>query len=270
MEDGDTATEDAYRTWCEESVIDLPPVPPGSIKYASLACGHTNTCLRAIKWGCRSTHPVLSDGTHYNMDNVMRKDAKLGNAAVNGLWFLIIEPHVLVKHPALIRVFDASRNVAPHVAAPESESTGMNKLYLKWAKDEADGKTGSYVKYLAEILRPRPPWAGSVQHMVPFLQNHAGGIEGVRWEDFQTRHSHSIPSGTRQMAGAIFQALAAVKDSELVYAVLYAAYNCPEDKVINKFCSQFSVGDINKLAISHTATDDQQKREEQKCRHGEE
>ena len=72
------------------------------------------------------------------------------------------------------------------------------------------------------------------------------------------------------MTGAIFQALAGVKDSELVYAVLYVAYSCPEDKVEHQFCSQFTPADINKLVVSHNATDDEQKREEQKCRHGEE
>ena len=82
MAPGDSTTEDAYRIWCEESVIDLLPVPPGSIKYESLACGHTNTCLQAIKFGCLSTHPVLSDGARYDMDNVKKKDEKLATAAV--------------------------------------------------------------------------------------------------------------------------------------------------------------------------------------------
>ena len=71
---GDTTTEDAYRIWCEESNVDLPPVPEGSIKYASLACGHTNTCLRAMKCLCLSTHPIFSDGSRYCMENITRKD----------------------------------------------------------------------------------------------------------------------------------------------------------------------------------------------------
>jgi hypothetical protein len=185
----DHESEDKYRIWCEEAVTDLPPVMAGSTRFASLACGHTNTSLRAIQYGCLSTHPLLSDGTRYNIDNVRRKDAKLANAAEEGLWWWVLDAHVLAKYPALIRIFDASRNAATHVAAPESEVAGMNKLFKMWAKDEAAGKRGSYVTYAALVLRSRPPWEKEVTHFVPFLQNHAGGVKGAAWNEFCNRHS---------------------------------------------------------------------------------
>ena len=108
----------------------------------------------------------------------------------------VIDEHVIRKYPALLRVFDASPDGAAHVATPESEVTGMNKLFDLWAADEIAGTTGSYVKYLSEVLRSRPPWAAHVQYMVPFLQNHAGGTEeGLLWKEFMTWHSHNIAVG---------------------------------------------------------------------------
>jgi hypothetical protein len=84
LEPNDHESEDKYRIWCEEANTDLPPVMAGSTCFASLACGHTNTSLRAIQQGCRSTHPILSDGEYYCMENVKRKDPKLADAAVEG------------------------------------------------------------------------------------------------------------------------------------------------------------------------------------------
>ena len=66
----DRESEDAYRIWCESAPVDLPPVTAGSTEYASFACGHTNTGLRAIQQGCRSSHPVLSEKGYYCMENV--------------------------------------------------------------------------------------------------------------------------------------------------------------------------------------------------------
>ena len=222
----------------------------GSIQFVSLACGHTDTCLRAIKCGCLSTHPILSDGTRYDIEKIRRKDLKFAKAVETGLEWWVLQKQVLVKYPDLLRVFDASRNAASHVATPESEITGMNKLFVKWAKDEEDGEIGSYVKYLAEVLRSRPPWGTHVKHMLPFLQNHAGGIEGEIWKQFQSRRSHTVPSGTRMIARTVFQVLANVKDSKFAYAAFYSAYNCPDFGVVNKYCVWFTTGDFNRLIVT--------------------
>ena len=204
------------------------------------------------------------------MENVTRKDKKFAGAAMKGLYWTVIDEHVFRKYPALLRVFDASRNAAAHVATPESEVTGMNKLFLLWAVDERAGRTGSYVKYLSEVLGSRPPWASHVQYMVPFLQNHVGGSEGLLWKDFMTWHSHNIASGTRCMSGIMFQVLAKVQSSVNAYAILKAAYNCPENQVLNRFCNWITVAEVSKLIVTPIATDTLQKIEEKKGRHREE
>ena len=200
------------------------------------------------------------------MENVSRKDEKFARAVLKGLFWTIIEEYVIRKYPALLRVFDTSRNAAAHVATPESEVTGMNKLFDLWAADEIAGTRGNYVKYLSEVLRSRPPWASHVQYMVPFLQNHAGGTEGLLWKDFMTWHSHNIASGTRCMAGTMFQALAKVQSSVNAYAILKAAYNCPENQVLNKFCNWITVAEVSKIIVTPIATDTIQKIEEKSRR----
>ena len=69
---------------------------------------------------------------------------------MKGLFWTVIDKHVIDKYPAILRVFDASRNCASHVATPESEIAGMNKLFRLWAKDEKAGIVGSYVRYVSE------------------------------------------------------------------------------------------------------------------------
>jgi hypothetical protein len=262
VEPEDKESENAYRTWCEESTVDLPKVPAGSTSYSTLACGHTNTSLRAIQQECRSTHPILSDGTRYNMDNVRRKDPKFAEAATSGIWWWVLEAHVLQKYPAIIRIFDASRNASTHVATPESEITGMNKLFMMWSKDEKAGVSGSYFAYVAVVLRSRPPWGNDCKHYVPFLQSHAGGDKEANWSEFQTRHSHTVASATRKMDGKIFRLLATATDTVLVYASLYAAYLCPEDTLVNGFCVWITAADFGKIIVVHKAGDDAKKKAE--------
>ena len=107
----------------------MATVAQGSIKYASIACAIPT-----------QSYNLLSDGTRYCMENITRKDEKFAGAVVKGLIWTVIDEHVLRKYPALLRVFDASRNASSHVATPESEVVGMNKLFLLWAKDEEAGK----------------------------------------------------------------------------------------------------------------------------------
>jgi hypothetical protein len=174
---------------------------------------------------------------------------------VEGLWWYIIEEHVLKSYPALIRVFDASRNASTHTATAESEITGLNKLIGMWAKDEANGIRGNYLTYVAIVVRSRPPWQDSIMHFVPFLQAHAGGVKITDWREFQARRSHSVASADRKMAGPVFLLLAGAKDTPLVYAVLYAAYLCPEGTQDNKYCVWFSAADFNRIIVAHKPKD---------------
>jgi hypothetical protein len=77
------------------------PVPVGSIKFESLSCGHTNTCLRAVQGRCLSTHPQLSEGTRFDMGNVEKKDDQFAEAVTNGLNWCVLESHVLREYPQM-------------------------------------------------------------------------------------------------------------------------------------------------------------------------
>ena len=118
------------------------------------------------------------------------------------------------------------------------------------------GVSGCYFRYVAVVLRSRPPWGNDCVHYVPFLQAHAGGVNGAAWSEFQTRHSHSVASGERKMDGKTFKLLAAATDTVLVYASLYAAYQCPEHTLVNGFCMWFTAADFSKIIVVHKSSDD--------------
>ena len=82
----------------------------------------------------------------------------------------------------LVGLFDASRNATGHVQTPESEVTGMNKLFTEWAKSKKAGNPGEYHDLVVAAVRLRPHWAPDVEHMVAFLGVHAGGFEGKYWD----------------------------------------------------------------------------------------
>ena len=118
----DRSDEDEYRTWCETACVDFPPVLLNSILFVSLACGHTNTGLRAIVMGCLSESLANGNGTNFDLEIIRKRDPTFAEAAVHGLWWTVIPQYVTDAIPELIPLFDASRNARGHVQTPRARS----------------------------------------------------------------------------------------------------------------------------------------------------
>ena len=246
--EGDTSDEDAYRKWCDESAVDFPAVGRFSLEFFSLACGHTNTSLRSIICGCLSNSTVLGDGTNYCLDIIRQKDATYAEAAEEGLIWTVINHKVIEAFPELVSLFDASRNSKEHVQTPESEVSGMNKMWTEYVQLQKKGALGDYWSSVAEsAVRSRPLWAENVEHYAAFLARHAAGIAGIPWRQFMSLHAHNVASDLRMMPGYVFEHLALVHSTNNVYAVLLADYLSPDYGVKNKRCEWFQRGQLKAL-----------------------
>ena len=95
LEGLDRTDEDEYRTWCENAGSDFPAVLPGSIKYASFACSHTNCGLRLILSRCESENVRLGDGCNYSIDVIRKRDAAYALAVEEGIVWSVVPDHVI-------------------------------------------------------------------------------------------------------------------------------------------------------------------------------
>ena len=60
--------ENFNKEWPKAAEVEMAPVPDDSIKYGSLAGGHTTWVLRAIAANCACTDPKLGDGLQFSAE----------------------------------------------------------------------------------------------------------------------------------------------------------------------------------------------------------
>ena len=96
----------------------MAPAPDDSIKYGSLACGHTTWVLRAITANCACTDPKLGDGLQYSAEVIGRKDAGYEQAVRSGFLWAVLKWWVACLWPEIPDLLQSSRNAAGHVQRP--------------------------------------------------------------------------------------------------------------------------------------------------------
>ena len=92
---GDRTDENEFRRWCEDACLDFPEVEPGSLKFVSLACSHTNCGLRLIVCRCASSNERLGDGEFYNVEVIRKHDKAYAAAVEEGMTWTVVPAVVL-------------------------------------------------------------------------------------------------------------------------------------------------------------------------------
>jgi len=259
IESGDRYDEYSFRSWCAAAEVDLPPVPPGSLEAVALACSHTNCGLRAIDSKCESANPKLGDGSNYDIEVIRKRDQPFAEAVEEGLLWTVVRAVVLRMYPELVDLWTVARNTFGHVQRPENEVTGLAKLHASWAKQKKMGQAICYDAIVKNIAKGKPWWAPFVMDFTSFLGRHAGGIDGLHWKRFQAFHAHCVRSHERQMPGYMWEDLAQIHETLIVYAILMAAYLCPaEEGLEDKRCTWIKTTELKNLgakAAMQTRTD---------------
>lgn len=208
---------------------------------------HGNTGLRAIFMKCLAESLLLGNGACFDVEVIRKKDPAFAEAVEKGFIWIVLEQIIIDAFPALVGLFDASRNAIGHIQTPESDVSGMNKFTMEWADCLKRKGVPQFVEITKAVVRSRPSWAVHVHFMVAFLSTQAGGTNSEMWSKFKDIHNHYVPSTQRQIPGRVLESLSLVKCPPVVYAVLLAVCLCPESHVINKQCEWFSTADLAKL-----------------------
>ena len=107
----DDSIEVFNRKKCE-GLVSMAPVPPNSIHFGSLACGHTNQALRAIAAGTSTDCPILSEVSQDGKLSVGRlraRDKAYAKAVDQGLTWKVLKHEVRAMWPKALEIIQALR-----------------------------------------------------------------------------------------------------------------------------------------------------------------
>ena len=100
---------------------EIPPVEPGTCKYASVSCSHTNMVLRMFRAGFRHPDARFTCNGNLPMDMLKGFDKEFCDAASTGLLWDVLSQDVVKEFPELPNLFQQAMNTGSQIQRKESE-----------------------------------------------------------------------------------------------------------------------------------------------------
>ena len=199
---------------------DLAPVPDGSIKFGSLACGHTNAGLRCLQAGSPCSHQCLSVLGKMSLQKVEEKDQMMATAARTGLYWRVYKASIREEYPEALAIIQGARNT--RVGAPITEVAGLRQLHAGASAAQRSGLEPDWEVIRRAALRCQPPWASHVDDMIQFVVAKSGGFEGHAISYLAAFYRQFAKSMERKLNCSLFAAFANVPfqySGQLVFRV---------------------------------------------------
>ena len=249
---GDSEVEDANRLFVEGT--GLAPIEEDSIRYGSLSAGHTNAGLRCINAEVPSDSPLLSQDGRMSKEKLRKQCPEHYKAVNEGMPWKVLRWPVREKYPEALGLIARARNTAGHVARKVNEVEGLAQMHsaasgqIKAAAASGQkGATVDWVRIKRAVLRSRPPYVDRIDALILFVAAKGGGVEGHYLKFCKTMHRRLVNPSKRVVLGPLFAALADFPYQYLSYAILIAAYTCPEEHLRAGVCSWISATEVTSL-----------------------
>jgi hypothetical protein len=188
----------------------IPPYPPGQPRYASIACSHTNACLRALLHGAPGLpgmHDDIMVAGKLNVDLLRGKDPKFAEACQSGLTWRIISQVAVAEFPDLPSLIQSASNCTGQLAKGEHEVQLMRRICNTIQVCLKNGRSANFPDLKNQILRSRPACGAAAPFMHRFLMKFSMEATGL-WDRVEQILRSSANSG-RQLGADFFEALAA-------------------------------------------------------------
>jgi hypothetical protein len=234
--------------------LDLAPVPPHSIKFGSLSCGHTNMALRCIAAGVASSCPLLSDGGKMDLEKLTRRDQDFGRAVTTGLQWRVLKSVVRDDYPKVLDIIQSAKNVSGHIQRKIHEVQGMQQMHNLASAAQAAKQPVDWGSIKRAVLRSKPPFEASLDSIIQFLAVRSGGLDGHFLKFFLAMHRQFVkPSLRSSVPASLYSALAAMPCHYVAWALLQAAFTCSMEYVKSGLCGFVTAGDVNNLTRQNSA-----------------
>ena len=230
----------------------LAPVEPCSLKFASLACSHTNAFLRCIAAGVPSDDPLVSENGFFCLSKVQRHDTKLASAVARGLHWAVLKAEVGKRFPELPKLLQQAMNAPASACRLENEVQVMMSIQQQAAEEQqATGGNPDYDRILSSVARTKPPCLPDLKDLLKFVVCCSGGSDGMLLNDLGEFHREGVESEKRTVRGAFFQSVADWNVDKVFFlkmALVKTQYTCPVKLVCRKECLYITSGDMASAA----------------------
>ena len=216
----------------------LPPVEDMCLQ--SISASHTNAFLRAVKSGCISACPSLSDSHgRLNIEQVCYNRAGLREAIMLGLHWFVVSKSAVERFPKLIDLIQKSMNTRAHES--QSETEVMLSMHLQAQK----------ISDWNEIEKSAPfsnhPCKAWLHELSVFVRENGGA--GQLLEDLNmfsralgSMKGQTAAGSTKMMGSEFWSKLNSMKwplgekKPWLMIALVKANIASPPNKVVDGFC----------------------------------
>ena len=228
----------------------MAPVDQGSIRYGTLACGHTNFGLRCIAAGVPSSCPYLSEEGRMSLGKLERRDPAFASAVASGLRWKVVKWEVRYLYPQVLHFLQAARNAVSTMYRTENEMQGLLRIHAYAGAAQKMQIDIPWPTIKATILRSKPAWADSFDAMIAFVASRSGGVDGRFLLYLAAFHRNHVDSTRNSVPGSLYRALADFPFHYVALAIFQAAWRCPPDFVTAGRCTWISASEVNGLAKS--------------------
>ena len=160
----DTETHSINNYVAEAASGMLAPCPIGSLKFASVGCGHTNQGIRAIDAECMcDSAPEMTMDGKFNLDKIKAADPNLADAVIEGLDWLVICSEVEEAFPELPEILQEALNIMNQLARPESELQIMCKMHSMARSLQTLNECIDWAAIVAKCSRSKPRCSEDLQ-----------------------------------------------------------------------------------------------------------
>ena len=232
----------------------LAPVEPGSIRFGSLACSHTNMALRAIAAGCASNNALISDGKNFSLPRVEQRDPEFARAVRVGLSWRVYSWKVRDLYPEVPGIVQAARNLGSSLNRSESEMQTLLRLHLLSVSLKIPGSEVPWADIKREIGRTRPPCKSKLGFMIGFVIARSGGAGGEHLKYLAVFHRNFVDASVRAgLPPDVYDKLSTFPQHFLALAMLQAVWTCPVQFVKNLQCTHITANEIAALGKAITS-----------------
>ena len=224
------------------------------IKVLSISASHTNAFLRAVKAGCKSGCPELTDaGGKLNMEEICLNRPELRKAIQDGLRWCVLSDAAVSQWPDLIDLVQKSMNTQ----ARESQSE-VEVMMSMFQQAQAQGSQVNWTEIENAAKFPNPPCKAWVPALALFVREYCGAGELLQDLNMFSRALGGLKdqkaAGSKKILGSEFwQKLNSLswgpgkKMPWVMNGTIKANLASPPNKVVDGFCKLVEARHIAQL-----------------------
>ena len=153
----------------------LPPVAPGSVKYASLSATHTNMVLRMFAAHHRHEDTRFTNSDQLSLEKLQLHDVEYHDAVTHGLKWEILSSEVMTAFPNLPGLIQLTCNTSGQLQRKETELQLCLRVFRAYLDQKAAKSVVGFNDVKKLLLKSKPEFKEYLPDLFNFVMKFSGG-----------------------------------------------------------------------------------------------